>query len=154
MGIVYSDMDVPEDSLVSHSLFLAGPTPRSFETPSWRPEALEILSSINYNGMVFVPERRNWKTLPSYTHQVEWEERAIAYCKVLVFWVPRRMDIMPGLTTNVEFGRWIMKKPKSISYGRPDDAEHCRYLDWIFLKETGKTPERMLKETLTKAINQ
>lgn len=41
------------------SIFLAGPTPRDKNTPSWRPQALEILRDMGFGGPVYVPESAN-----------------------------------------------------------------------------------------------
>ena len=45
------------------SIFLAGPTPRSKEVKSWRPEAIRLLKEKGFDGVVFVPEFEN-KTVP------------------------------------------------------------------------------------------
>lgn len=39
--------------------------------------------------------------------QNEWEHLAIESCDVLMFWVPRDLETLPGFTTNVEFGYWL-----------------------------------------------
>lgn len=43
MKICYSDQ------LIDSSVFLAGPTPRSIDVASWRPDALVILEDLGYN---------------------------------------------------------------------------------------------------------
>jgi len=119
------------------SIFLAGPTPRHPSVTSWRPEALRILRELKYDGVVLIPERSDWNTKFAYDDQVAWEEVGLRDCTEIVFWIPRNMDTLPGLTTNVEFGRWISKRNESVYYGRPDNAEHVRYLDWLHRKEKG-----------------
>ena len=49
MKVITSDDKVPKSfsTFIEPAIFLAGPTPRDPETPSWRPEALDLLSSSN-----------------------------------------------------------------------------------------------------------
>lgn len=70
---------------------------------------------------------------------------------IIISWVPRELKTMPALTTNIEFGEdlWTGK----ILYGRPDDAEKCRYLDKRWFEITNKEPFNSLEEILTEAIN-
>src|SRR4051812_25224758 len=94
----------PDDELIpSHpSIFLAGPTPRRPEVPSWRPQALGLLRQLGFGGAVYVPERRDWSGRVSYLDQVEWEYAGLEHCSVVAFWVPRDVQTLPGFTTNVE----------------------------------------------------
>ncbi len=90
-------------------LFLAGPTPRDASAVSWRWEALKLLKEkLLFDGTVFVPEDQNGGMSGGYDEQVEWERRALHRSDVVVFWVPRNMKTMPGLTTNDE----VKKKKK------------------------------------------
>ena len=57
---------------------------------------------------------------------------------------------MPAFTTNVEFGRYIGSG--RVVYGRPDNAEKCRYLDWLYQDVTGNKYHNTLKGTLEEAI--
>ncbi len=134
MRVVYSDEEVPDTGLFM-SLFLAGPTPRKKDVPSWRPEAIEILSKLNFSGIVFVPERRNWTGF-DYLDQVEWEWKALESCAKVVFWVPRNLETMPAFTTNVEFGRHVVGS----IYGRPDGCPGNKYLDWLYQKVNYREP--------------
>src|SRR5262249_3615338 len=129
MKVVYADdaLDVRPPSI-----FLVGPTPRTPEVRSWRPEALDVLRELGFAGMVLVPERRDWSVTFSYLDQVEWEYAGLEACTVLAFWVPRDVPTLPGFTTNVEFGRYVGSG--RCVYGRPDDAPHTRYLDWLYRK--------------------
>ncbi len=134
------------------SIFLIGPTPRSTSVLSWRPEAIKILQDIAFNGYVLVPERDNGWDGVDYLNQIEWEYACLRRCTVKAAWVPREMETMPALTTNVEFGYWISKTPDSFYYGRPDWASHTGYLDWLYLKETGRKPAETLEDLLINAI--
>ena len=149
MQVRYSDEPVFSDGL---SIFLAGPTPRSKDTKSWRPEAVQILKELGFKGTVLVPERKDWSIQFDYTDQVDWEFAGLATSTVIVFWVPRDMTTMPALTTNVEFGFWTALKPGAVVYGRPDNAASVRYLDWMYGRVAGKEPLQTLGETLRVAV--
>ena len=168
MNIIYSDMPLPEivydknwnviDPLFTFnkSIFLAGPTPRKPEVKSWRPEAIEILKELKYDGYVLVPERQDWSVKFEYEDQVEWEYEALSRTRYIIFWVPRSFPDMPALTTNVEFGCWLIKRPHRVYYGRPDTSEKNRYLDWFYKKQIKCDPAnnlRQLIETVYKNIN-
>lgn len=56
MEVIYARQPLPDR--VEASIFLAGPTPRSRATRSWRPEALDMLRDLGFSGHVFVPEDR------------------------------------------------------------------------------------------------
>lgn len=90
---------------------------------------------INFNGTVFIPIPKNkfysdmkdsdtW----TYENQIEWELKARQISDIILFWIPRSTEHnLQGFTTNVEFGEDIHSG--KITYGRPDNAEKCRYLD-------------------------
>ena len=109
------------------SLFLAGPTPRSADVKSWRPEALSAIRE-RWSGpgtlVVFVPEPRSGATWPEYEHQRTWELRWGDRADQVLFWIPRGPG-MPGLTTNDEFGHW--KDSGRVVLGTPPGAESVRY---------------------------
>ena len=132
------------------SLFLCGPTPRTPGVPSWRPEALDILDGIGFEGTVLVPERRDWEAVCDYSDQVEWEFAGLERADALVFWVPRDRENLPGFTTNVEFGRYV-GSGRAV-YGRPEGRPHNRYLDWLYQRVTGQTPLATLEETLRAGV--
>lgn len=127
-NVVYAHEPMPVS--VTSSLFLAGPTPRSTDVPSWRPDALEALRNLGYTGTVFVPEPRSPEGVTAWAErweeQVAWEEEALHRADRIVFWVPRTMDTMPGLTTNVEFGTWA-DSGKAL-FGAPPGAAKVGYL--------------------------
>lgn len=115
------------------SIFLAGPTPRDDKTKSWRKQAIELLKVNLYDGVVYVPERKDWKVKFDYLDQVEWELTALNSVTDIVFWVPRDLETMPAFTTNVEFGMFVDDTVK-LWYGRPDDSPKNRYLDFLYEK--------------------
>ncbi|MBP5935371.1 NUDIX hydrolase [Streptomyces sp. LBUM 1476] len=111
------------------SIFLAGPTPRTAEVPSWRPQALrEITGQWRQPGtlVVFVPEARDGKRAGDYTGQLDWERVSRDRADEILYWVPRDMDVLPGLSTNVEFGE-DMDSGRAV-LGVPDHAVHIRLL--------------------------
>jgi hypothetical protein len=146
MKIVYSDQKIPTNLVTEPSIFLAGPTPRSLDVPSWRPHALELLKKIGYCGIVLVPEHQVRSDKADYTDQVEWEWEGLENAKAIAFWVPREIQTMPGFTTNVEFGSYI-RSNRSV-YGRPPEAQKCRYLDWLYEKTRGVKPHTNLEDLM------
>ena len=110
------------------SIFLAGPTPRSSEVQSWRPEAFEILEQLNFPGTICSPEEPEvGGLLPTYGEdQVQWEWAALDLVDVIVFWVPRDLTTLPGFTTNVEFGLYCASGRAMLGY--PKGAPKMGYL--------------------------
>jgi hypothetical protein len=72
MIINYSDQPVKKSL---DSIFLAGPTPRDKSVPSWRPDALECLKRLGFDGIVYIPECSNGQAKINYDAQAEWELR-------------------------------------------------------------------------------
>src|SRR3989344_6570979 len=99
MNVIYY-YDKPPKSF-SKSIFLAGPTPRTSDVQSWRPEALKILEEKGYDGVVFVPEKKpgndNTKYSPSLASP--WEHKMLDMSDIVLFWVPRDLETLPGFTT-------------------------------------------------------
>ncbi|MCX4625174.1 nucleoside 2-deoxyribosyltransferase domain-containing protein [Streptomyces sp. NBC_01443] len=90
------------------SVFLAGPTPdKRTPAPSWRPEAARALAA-QWTGeqslTVLSPESRNGEGADRYETQVDWETDARAAATAILYWIPRDLRTLPGMTTNVEFG--------------------------------------------------
>lgn len=126
MKVVYA-REAPPESLTK-SMFLAGPTPRSNEVSSWRPEALRILEEAGYDGVVFVPESRDGTYSPRLdgdNGQIKWEDRSLHMSDCILFWVPRELTTMPALTTNTEWGRW--ENSGKVVFGAPPYAVKVSY---------------------------
>jgi hypothetical protein len=148
--VYYSDDD-GQRQWTRPSIFLAGPTPRDKGVPSWRPEALKIISDGCFDGDVFVPEWSTGEEMLDYDDQVEWEDRHLTNCAVILFWVPRDLATMPAFTTNIEFGRFVERR--LCVYGRPDGSPKNRYLDWLYKKSNpGWEPLTTLGETVRLAM--
>jgi len=147
MIINYSDQEVIKNK---KSIFLAGPTPRNENVLSWRTDACKKLEELGFDGVVYVPEYSTWKPKMDYLDQVMWEREALTEATVIMFWIPRNLNDMPALTTNVEFGYWLHSG--KVIYGRPDNASKIKYLDWLYKEDYNKEPinnlEELLKETL------
>lgn len=132
------------------SIFLAGPTPRSADVKSWRPEALRLLEIYGFNGTVLVPETRDGEWRHNYDNQIKWEWAGLNQASTIVFWCPRDLVDMPAFTTNVEFGMFAMSS--KVVYGRPDDAPKMKYLDAL-AERHGIEIHRTLSATLGAAID-
>lgn len=152
MTVVYSQEPFPKDEM--KSIFLAGPVPRKEYELSWKNEALEILDSMGYNGVVYIPENRNPEQKEGnfdLQAQLDWEYSCMCACDAIVFWIPREMrpDFeMIGLTTNVEFGRFL--NSNKLFCGCPDEAPRMEYLKLISKDkyEWHKTLKDTLKATV------
>lgn len=125
MQVVYAGEMFP--TKVTKTVFLAGPTPRDKETPSWRPDALMLLENAGFDGHVFVPETRDGSRPSDYVAQMQWEHDAMNGSDVIVFWIPRDMAKMPALTTNNEYGIWGAIDPSRVFLGAPEGAVHTSY---------------------------
>ncbi|MCA9354568.1 MAG: hypothetical protein KC877_03560 [Candidatus Kaiserbacteria bacterium] len=126
MKVVYANQTPPESW--SSAIFLAGPTPRAETTvPSWRPDALQYLEHLGYDGVVFVPEDENGTWQHDYIDQIEWEEMCLHFSDVILFWIPRDLAEMPAFTTNDEWGFWKAKDPMKLVLGTPPNAPKVRY---------------------------
>jgi hypothetical protein len=123
MQITYARQPLPD---LRPLLFLAGPTPRDRDTPSWRPQALDLLRELGYTGAVATPEDEGG-VLSAYTaDQVYWEWEALERADAVIFWVPRDLKKLPGFTTNVEFGLYCRSGKALLGY--PKRAAKMHYL--------------------------
>ncbi|KKN67670.1 hypothetical protein LCGC14_0459290 [marine sediment metagenome] len=140
MKVIYTTERLPNS--ITRSIMLCGPTPRTKEVLSWRPEALKMLELLGYEGTVFVPElrpasvRRENPENPyvatgcyagcyDWDKQVKWEYDAIEMSDCVLFWVPREIKTMPAFTTNDEWG--YLKGSGKVVFGAPDGAPKTRY---------------------------
>ncbi|MGW4551875.1 nucleoside 2-deoxyribosyltransferase domain-containing protein [Streptomyces violaceorubidus] len=137
-------------------VFLAGPTPdKSAPVPSWRPEALALITA-QWTGpeplTVLTPESRHGVRAERYEHQVDWETDARAAADAILFWIPRDMKRMPGMTTNVEFGLDVSTGRAVL--GVPADCpnpERNRYLAYVAHRH-GVPVRETLTDTVADAL--
>lgn len=147
MEIVYAKEEFPKE--VKKMIFLAGPTPREKGVVSWRNKALKILEKLGYDGHVFVPEPRNGIWQRDYNGQIKWEKAGLSKADCILFWIPRDLEILPGYTTNVEFGMYASSG--KIVLGYPKDAPKMKYLQAI--GEDYNIPQAdTLMDTIRKAV--
>jgi 8-oxo-dGTP pyrophosphatase MutT (NUDIX family) len=109
MKVIYTKQEIP--TAFEKSLFLAGPSPRRPEEPSWRPAALGYLRAAGYTGVVFVPEYESWEidgeSMFDKDGVPEWERECLNVSDNILFWIDRNLATKRyGLTTNLEFGEW------------------------------------------------
>ncbi len=147
MEIVYTTEEPPQT--YSRSIFLAGPSPRQEGQPNWRPEAIRLLEEMGYDGVVYVPLPRNGEWPKSYDSVASWERKNLDRADCILFWVPRDMGSMIGLTTNIEFGTWYDSGRAVVGY--PLDAPHTRYLG-LCAKEEAVPLSHTLQETCAAAV--
>ena len=133
-----------------YSIFLAGPTPRSKEVKSWRPEALKIFQSLEFGGTLYYPEFHgpiNIAEIDIRQDIYEWERKRLYNSDLILMWLPRSEDL-PGLTSNIEFGEHVGSM--KLFFGHPKDALKCRYMDWMYKEVTKRnsidTLEGLIKE--------
>lgn len=147
MQVVYAKESLSEN--FSRSIFLAGPTPRSKEVKSWRPEAIKFLEEAGYDGVVFSPEPRDGKWHGEYIDQIEWEDRALTVATCILFWIPRDLETLPGFTTNDEWGTW--KASGKVVFGAPTDARKVEYQRY-YAEKLEVPNSNSLKETIQFAL--
>ena len=141
----------PFPQTFTKSLYLAGPTPRDAEVPSWRPQALKLLEDFNYDGVVFIPESQDGKRSSDYEQQMDWELKAMRRSDLILFWVPAEKDTMPANTTRVELG--LQVHSGKVILGIPKDAYKTRYMEKLAEKYhivSHETLEDTVKAALTK----
>ena len=147
---------------LNENIFLAGPTPRSEDVKSWRPQAINILRELGYKGNILIPEPRNGGWAENYYHQVEWELESLNKSTGIIFWIPRNMDNMPGMTTNIELGyivgsKYSCESPDWIPYlevGFPENAPHTRYISALLKYHSLGEPSNTLEATCQNMLKQ
>lgn len=150
MDVVFTLEEVPKK--INKSIFLAGPTSREGGDESWRKAALQILEDKGFNGVIFVPEARDWEKFnPEYDKQVAWEEKCLNISDCILFWIPRDLEKLPGFTTNDEWGFW--KSSGKVVLGAPKDAPKVTYQKY-YAEELNVPFATSLSKTIQNAIEQ
>jgi len=134
-----------------NSIFLAGPSPRGRGEHDWRKVACAWLRETGFSGTVYIPLPRDGVYRPDYDHaaQIDWELEHLETAGVIVFWIPRDLENLPGFTTNVEFGRFSRSGRAVLGY--PHGAPKMRYLHHIANLD-GVPVFHTLEETLSAAL--
>lgn len=109
----------------ARAIYLAGPVPRDPAEGGWHGEAVEELRACGYEGAIVVPRLRADRGSDADA-QTTWEHSAMKRADSLLFWIPRALWTLPGLTTNLEWGIWH-DSGKAV-LGAPPDAPKMRYL--------------------------
>lgn len=118
-------------------VFLAGPCPRAGQDwEDWRGELCNKLESRGFRGDLINPTNPKYDTNDPtyYDKQCTWETNGLNIASCIVFWIDRN-DEHPALTTNIEFGIWSDRAPKSLVVGVPEGSEHCGYIKWVCEKK-------------------
>lgn len=108
------------------SIFLAGPTPRSISVESWRPDFINALEKKGFKSSIYAPENRIPGSHYDFDKQIPWEVKGLNKANLVVFWIPRKLDTMPALTTNIEFGEFMHSN--KIVVGFPPESVNNRYI--------------------------
>lgn len=147
MNIIYLQEDLEDVKyLDGKSIFLAGPTPikddsglfqKTFNlftenTKSWRNEALSYFKKEKFKGTILIPEERNGDSLPfEWDSQIDWEQESLKKSDIILFWIPRDLNDLPGFTTNIEFGYWVATNPSKIIVGAPKNTPKMKYIKYL-----------------------
>lgn len=153
--VVYAYEQLPDDSATT--VFLAGPTPRSADVASWRPDAIEELTR-QWSGpgelVILAPEPRDGRWASDYQDQYRWEHRAMEAADTILFWVPRGPG-MEARTTNIEWGYYC--RSGRVVLGAPPEAPWVRYNRYLIHQAgmydapVAETMEATVREALTLA---
>ena len=79
---------------------------------------------------MYIPEDKGFGGREDFDdqEQIKWEQDCLDEAKVILFWIPRDLDTMPGFTTNIEFGYWYGRCPGKLVVGIPDFASKTGYI--------------------------
>ncbi|MDR2934190.1 MAG: nucleoside 2-deoxyribosyltransferase domain-containing protein [Rickettsiales bacterium] len=139
------DFDKSNDNV---SIFLAGPTLRGDDKnkySDWRIWAIELFKNMKFDGSLYLPTPMRHE----YTAQIDWEVYHLKKADCILFWIPRDLKILPGFTTNIEFGELL--RSGKIVLGFPPNAEKMRYLAYRAKKYDVPVLET-LKDTIAESI--
>ena len=135
----------------ARSVFLAGPSPRGHGEDDWRQRACAYLEQIGFDGTVCIPLPRDGHYHENYDYagQIDWELEYLDKAGAIAFWIPRDLKMLPGFTTNVEFGRFSRSGRAVLGY--PEGAPKMRYLHHL-ARLDGVPVFHTMEETLDAAV--
>ncbi len=152
--VLFSDQELPHD-IVKPMIFLAGPTSRTnVYEKSWRKTAVDVFRECGFDGYVCVPEfyyQRQF-TDDDWDRQTDWEWNLLSRSDCIMFWVPRNMKDMPGLTTNLEFGTYLSSNPGKIILGYPDDAVSMQWMEKRYRMVTNRASYDNMRAAICASI--
>lgn len=138
------------------SIFLAGPTYRDqLPSKSWRKHALKCLGEVGFKGVVYIPEYHTGKSIsrPNGEDGIpEWEWERLEKSDIILFWIPRDLEKLPGFTTNVEFGRYVTLCPDKVFLGFPPNAPKNSYIAKLYNRLTGRQAAPDLKTLVAEVV--
>jgi nucleoside 2-deoxyribosyltransferase len=129
-------------------VYLAGPVPRESAEPAWHDEAIEECRKAGFEGTIAVP-RLHAGTDEDPDAQIAWEHAAMSRADALLFWIPRVLWELPGLTSNFEWGVWH-DSGKAV-LGAPAGTPRMRYLRF-YAQRAGAPQAESLAETARLAV--
>jgi hypothetical protein len=130
------------------SVFLAGPTLRGEDKgkyPNWRGKAAVLFGRSGYEGALYIPD----PFADTIAGQIDWEVFHLELATCVMFWIPRDLDLLPGFTTNVEFGEYL-RSGKAV-LGFPPGVRKMTYLEYRAGKY-GMPVSHTLEETVANAM--
>jgi len=130
MEIIYAQEPWP--SVVTKTLYLAGPAPRDSAALNWRNEALACLARRDYDGVVVVPLDRQGRMPANFETQMAWEQTALKRSDLILFWTPPELHQTPDVTTALEFGPLV--RGRNMIFGYPQEALQIRALAYLAQK--------------------
>lgn len=149
MNLIYSGQ---YKNIVGESIFLAGCSPREGQTILWRKDAIERYGQLEFKGTLIIPEPEPSEPWHDFINVVEWEDYYLKLASKIIFWIPRSIhDEIYGFTSNVEFGMYLYSG--KVVYGRPDDSDNNRYLDYWYKKLYNYDPFNELFDLIDSSIN-
>lgn len=133
-SLVYALEPIPASS--APVIYLAGPVPREAAEASWHGDAVREIRRTGFHGPIVIPRLRLGATSDP-DEQRRWEHEAMSRADALLFWIPRALWDLPGLTSNLEWGIWH-DSGKAV-LGAPPSAPKMSYLR--FYAELGGAPQ-------------
>jgi len=108
-------------------VYLAGPVDREAPETDWHAHAITELRTSGFGGSIVIPVLRpGTAKRPGADARIAWEHAAMSRADALLFWIPRALWTLPGLTSNLEWGIWH-DSGKAV-LGAPAEAPRMRYL--------------------------
>lgn len=133
-NLVYALEPIPASS--ARVIYLAGPVPREAAEASWHGDAVREIRRTGFRGSIVIPRLR-LVAASDPDLQRRWEHEAMSRADALLFWIPRVLWALPGLTSNLEWGIWH-DSGKAV-LGAPLSAPKMSYLR--FYAELGGAPQ-------------